>query len=223
VTALEPRHAYRLWAPTYANETAISFLDEELAQALMPPLEGKRLLDAGCGIARRLKGLPTKSSVGVDASIDMLAAGEASNVAVADIRELPFALESFDVVWCRLVLGHLSDLRAAYSEFARVCRADGHLFVTDFHPDATAAGHRRRFRDANGLVHEVEHHDHDIARHAAMAERAGFVLVGQTNGVIGESVKGFYARAGRTQAYERDKGLAVVAAFLFRRLPRCAS
>jgi malonyl-CoA O-methyltransferase len=223
MTALEPRHAYRLWAPTYANETAISFLDEQLARALMPPLEGKRLLDAGCGIARRIADLPTAAVVGVDASPEMLAVGNARNVAAADVRELPFASGAFDMVWCRLVLGHLSDPRAAYSEFARVCSPGGYLFVTDFHSDAVAAGHRRSFRDADGLVHEVEHHVHGIARHIAIAERAGFSLISQRNGVIGETVKGFYVRAGRSPAYDRDRGLAVVAGFLFRRSPRCDS
>ena len=52
--AMEPQDAYRLWAPTYAAETVVSFLDEELAVALSPALAGKRLLDAGCGTGRRL-------------------------------------------------------------------------------------------------------------------------------------------------------------------------
>ena len=210
---IETREAYRLWAPTYAAETAISFLDDELAHALMPPRKGQRLLDAGCGVARRISGF--ESAVGIDASLEMLAAGQARNVAQADVRALPFASAAFDVVWCRLVLGHLADPRPAYREFARVCRAGGHLFVTDFHEDAVAAGHRRSFRDGSGHVHDVEHHVHAIAHHVAIAEHAGFSLVAQKDGVIGRSVKGFYVRAGRGAQWEKDRGLAVVAAFLF--------
>ena len=42
--ALAPREAYRLWAPTYATETAISFIEDELARELSPSSDGKRLL-----------------------------------------------------------------------------------------------------------------------------------------------------------------------------------
>jgi malonyl-CoA O-methyltransferase len=216
---IETREAYRLWAPTYAAETVISFLDDELAHTLMPPCEGRRLLDAGCGVARRISGF--ESAIGIDASFEMLAAGSARNVAQADVRALPFASGTFDAVWCRLVLGHLADPRPAYAELARVCRAGGRLFVTDFHEEAVAAGHRRSFRDSEGRVHDVEHHVHGIARHIAIAARAGFSLVAQKDGTIGGSVKSFYVSAGRGAQWEKDQGLAVVAAFLFERT--CAS
>jgi malonyl-CoA O-methyltransferase len=213
--ALAPRDAYRLWAPTYHRETAISFLDEKLTIELSPDCAGKRLLDAGCGVGRRL---PANTfAVGVDLSEHMLAAGGAASVAVADVRNLPFADGEFEIAWCRLVLGHLPDLGPAYAELARVCRPAGHVLVTDFHPDATAAGHTRTFRDDAGIVREVEHHVHDRTAHAAAATTAGLNLVAQRDGVIGERVEPFYARAGRSELYERDKGLAVVAAFLFRR------
>jgi malonyl-CoA O-methyltransferase len=221
MTILDAREAYRLWAPTYAAETAISFLDEVLARALLPPLAGKRLLDAGCGTGRRIAG--AAGAVGVDASLDMLNAGGARAVAAADVSALPFPPASFDMVWCRLVLGHLRDPEPAYREFAHVCRPGGLLFVTDFHADAAAAGHRRSFRDASGALHEVEHHVHDAAAHIAFAERAGFTFLARQDGTIGPAVKPFYACAGRLGAYERDFGLAVVAAFLFCRAGQCAS
>ena len=217
MTPLAAHEAYRLWAPTYAAETAISFLDEDLARALVPPLDGKRLLDAGCGTARRIGCVAAEHAVGVDASIDMITAGGTRAAAAADVRALPFAAATFDVVWCRLVLGHLADAEPAYRELARVCRPGGALFVTDFHPDAVAAGHRRSFRDGEGAVHEVEHYVHGARAHIAMAECAGFSVSTRRDGKIGPSVKPFYARAGRLDAYERDCGLAVVAAFLFRR------
>jgi SAM-dependent methyltransferase len=217
VTTLAARDAYRLWAPTYAAETAISFLDDELARALAPPLTGKHLLDAGCGTGRRIARVERASAFGIDASFDMLAAGGARRAAAADVRALPFGDRTFDVVWCRLVLGHLPDPMPAYHELARVCRAGGHLFVTDFHAAAVAAGHRRSFRDAAGQVHEVEHYVHDVAAHAAMAEHGGLGLAVQRDAAIGSAVRAFYARAGRLDLYERDRGLPVVAAFLFRR------
>lgn len=77
MTVLDVRQAYRLWAPTY-SENVITFLDEELAAALSPPLTGKRLLDAGCGTGRRLARDEAALAVGVDVSSEMLAAGGAT-------------------------------------------------------------------------------------------------------------------------------------------------
>jgi SAM-dependent methyltransferase len=136
---LSARQAYSLWAPTYGSETATSFLDEELAQEMLCGLPQTRLLDAGCGIGRRIADLA--GTVGIDASPEMLVAGGACNVVKGDVRAMPFASDRFDMVWCRLVLGHLPDPSRAYQEFARVCRPGGYVFVTDFHPDAAAAGH----------------------------------------------------------------------------------
>jgi malonyl-CoA O-methyltransferase len=214
---MEPRDAYRLWAPTYAEETAISHLDNELAEQLSPSPEGKRLLDAGCGTGRRLAGSKAALAVGVDLSIEMLSAGTERAVAVADLRALPFPAQSFDLVWCRLVLGHLPDPRPAYHELARVCRIGGHVFVSDFHAEAAARGHTRSFRDRSGQEWVVEHHTHDWGCHQEMAWEAGLSHRAQQDGCIGGSVKSFYDRAGRRSAFVRDRGLPVVAAFLFER------
>ncbi|HVG44643.1 MAG TPA: methyltransferase domain-containing protein, partial [Longimicrobium sp.] len=113
---LPPRAAYRLWAPGYEEETAISFVDDRLVAALTPPLGGLRLLDAGCGTGRRLRRIDGAAlAAGADLTWEMLAAGSSAAsgppplLAAADVRALPFASSSFDVVWCRLVVGHLPD------------------------------------------------------------------------------------------------------------------
>jgi malonyl-CoA O-methyltransferase len=213
MSALAARDAYRLWAPTYAAETATSFLDEQLAREMLYDLPCERLLDAGCGTGRRLAGMD--EAIGVDASAEMVAAGGGANLIVAEIRALPFASARFDMVWCRLVLGHLADPMPAYRELARVCRPGGHVFVTDFHPDAVAAGGRRSFRDQAGQVHEVEHHVHPD--HATFAGRAGLALVDRREASVGPIIRDFYARAEKLALYEKDRGLKLVAAFLFHR------
>ncbi|HEX4158550.1 MAG TPA: methyltransferase domain-containing protein [Rhizomicrobium sp.] len=214
---MEPRAAYRLWAPTYSEETAISHLDEELAAKLSPPPVGKRLLDAGCGTGRRLTTSSAVLALGIDLSFEMLSNGRERAVAVADLRELPFPAQAFDLVWCRLVLGHLQHPQPAYYELARVCRIGGYIFVSDFHADAATRGHSRSFRDRSGREWAVEHHIHDSDRHKSMALEAGLSQRAQQDGLIGASVKSFYEHAGREPAFERDRGLRVVAAFLFER------
>lgn len=215
---LPAAQAYRLWAPLYEPETAVSFLDDLLVAALTPALAGRRLLDAGCGTGRRLRAAHGAAlAAGADLVPEMLAAGKSGGVAAADVRALPFAAGAFDVVWCRLVLGHLGDPAPAYAELGRVCAPGGVVLVTDFHPAAARAGHRRTFRDAEGEVREIEHHVHDAEVHAAAAAAAGLRLESRREGVVGPDIRAFYARAGRLPQYEAQRGLPLVLALAFRR------
>src|SRR4051812_3620780 len=107
--ALSAREGYRLWAPSYSPETAISHLEAGLAAAMTPALEGLRLLDAGCGTGRRLRNTGAASAVGVDISPEMLDAGIGHDMAmpgvrtlVGDVRALPLPERAFDLIWCRL-------------------------------------------------------------------------------------------------------------------------
>src|SRR5258708_12395558 len=86
-------------------------------------------------------------------------------LAAADVRALPFPAASFDVVWCRLVLGHLRTIDIAYAELSRVCRPIGVCVVTDLSPKAIAAGHRRTFRDAAATIPELQHFSHPSTGH----------------------------------------------------------
>jgi len=223
MTALAVREAYRLWAPTYSDETAISWLEEELVSAITPPLDGLRLLDAGCGTGRRVQGARAATRVGLDISSDMLSAGIAGESSgygvqaiVADIRDMPLATRSFDVVWCRLVIGHLPRIEAAYSELARVADDGATVIVTDFHPAAVEAGHRRTFSIGTEVV-EVEHYVHRATNQIDAAREAGLRLIDHREAVIGEDVRPFYERSGKHQAYRDHVGLPVVLALAFRK------
>ena len=221
MSLLSPAEGYALWAPTYAAETAVSALEASVDGSFGVPLAGRRVLDVGCGIARRLA--PARDAgaslvAGVDLTPGMLAQAEGEPMlAAADVRALPVSDGAFDVVWCRLVLGHLSALEPAYAELARVCAPGGHLVVTDFHPAAAASGHRRTFRDSRGDVRELEHHVHDPRVHRAAAEQAGLTLRERRDGVVSDTIRDFYERAGRLDAYELQRGLALVLALLFTR------
>ena len=211
---LDAREAYRLWAPTYVvGETAISFLDDELARNMLRGLPSTTLLDAGCGTGRRIAGIA--GAVGMDASPEMLAVGRAQNVVTGDVRAMPFDSAHFDMVWCRLVLGHIPDVLPAYQELARVCTPGGYVFVTDFHPDAVAAGQQRTFTDDTKTVYEIEHYVH--GNHSDLASQAGLSLVAHREAVVGPSILDFYKHGVGMKAYRRDLGLKLVSAFLYQR------
>ena len=237
MSVLSPARGYALWAPTY-GETAVTVLEASAVESLRLPLAGKRVLDVGCGNARRLAGARdagASMALGVDLTPEMLARAEvqfprlaalARNasplqgdllLAAADVRGLPVADAAFDVVWCRLVLGYVADLDAAYAELERCCAPDGVVLVTDFHPAAAEAGHRRTFRDATGEVHELESYVHRADAHHLAAARAGLSLRERRDCTVGDAVRDFYAEAGRIDMYEQQLGLPLVLALVFER------
>jgi len=215
LTLLAPHEAYRLWAPHYRGENAVCVLEEQLVAALTPSPQGRRLLDVGCGTGLRLKNSDATFSVGVDASPEMLAASNLVNVAAGDIEALPFSSGLFDLTWCRLMLSYLPDLTRAYAELARMCRPGGQVMVSDFHAEATQAGHRQTFRDAGGILHEIVHFAHDAKAHTEAAAAAGLSLVFAHDGVVGPAIRSLYEKANRLDMYARDEGLSIVAIYLF--------
>ncbi len=219
MTALPVREGYRLWAPTYTAENAVSQLEAALVSEMTPPLAGLRLLDAGCGTGRRLRGCGAAMATGIDLSPEMIAIGRlelgpGARLLVGDVRALPFADAEFDMVWCRLVIGHLPECRSIYAELGRVTARGGEVIVTDFHPAAHIAGHRRTFRHGD-TVHEVEHHVHLPAAHREAAAEAGLRLTAIRRAEIGPSVRSFYESAGRITLYDQHCGLPVVLALTF--------
>lgn len=223
VTALDAGEAYRLWAPTYSDETPISFLEDKLVRGMTPPLTGARLLDVGCGTGRRVRDAGAATAFGLEPCREMLAAGAAVDgpftgvgLGVGDVRDMPLDGKGFNVVWCRLVLGHLPEIGQAYAELARVADDGACVIVSDFHPAAVEAGHRRSFR-AGGRLIEVEHHVHRVPQHIEAAQAAGLDLQEIREAEIGDDVRPFYARAGRLESFPEHVGLPVVLALAFRK------
>lgn len=85
------------------------------------------VLDAGCGDGEIAALLSAPRVVCVDQSQAAVEAAAARGLEAlkADILELPFDDESFDVVMCNWVLYHLADLDSGLRELARVCRRGG--------------------------------------------------------------------------------------------------
>lgn len=213
MTVLSAREAYARWAATYEPETAISFLENRVVASMPAPGAGGRELDVGCGTGRRLH---SDRAVGVDLSIEMLCrAPSDAMVAAADVRALPFGDASFDVVWCRLMIGHLPALAPVYDELARVVRVGGAVVVSDLAADAARAGHRRTFRDSDGVVREVEHFVHDHHAQASAAQVAQLEVISHRFGVVGPEIRHFYENVGRLAWYEGQIGLPLVSAISF--------
>jgi 2-polyprenyl-3-methyl-5-hydroxy-6-metoxy-1,4-benzoquinol methylase len=109
---------------------------------LLPAVEGKHVLDAGCGAGVYAEVLAQRGAdvTGVDVSEAMLTeARERIPEATfhhADLAEGVDCLDanSVDVVLCQHVFSHLPDLSAPLAEFARVLDDDGVLVVSTHNP-----------------------------------------------------------------------------------------
>ncbi len=130
--------AYNRWYTTWVGQLT-DRVEKEAIFALLPELEGRRVLDVGCGTGNISLALARRGGrvVGVDSSGPMLASAhdkaERQGLALAWIRalagQLPFAGASFDAVVCILALDFMTDRESALEEMVRVLRPGGFLTV----------------------------------------------------------------------------------------------
>jgi SAM-dependent methyltransferase len=120
-----------------------AFYDRPAVLSLLPPVEGRRVLDAGCGpgaYAERLVGRGAEV-VGIDVCPRMVelarrrVRGKASFHQADLARPLDFLpAASFDLVVSALALDYVRDWAAAFGEFFRVLREPGCLVFSAGHP-----------------------------------------------------------------------------------------
>lgn len=120
-----------------------AFYERPAMLALLPDVEGLRVLDAGCGSGAYAEILVSLGAqvVALDASAEMVALtrdklGNTVPVHQHDLRDPADFLEPgyFDVVLCPLVLDHVPSLDPVFHEFHRVLRPEGLLVFSMVHP-----------------------------------------------------------------------------------------
>jgi SAM-dependent methyltransferase len=96
-------------------------------------LEGKRVLDVGCGMGMYTGAFAQHSGhvVGVEVEADRARAAyqQVPRVAQAVGEALPYVADSFDVVFSHEVLEHVHEDRLCAEEMVRVTRPGGHIVI----------------------------------------------------------------------------------------------
>ena len=139
--------AYKKLAERYAEIVDVKPHNAEYERPgllrVMPDVEGKMVLDAGCGSGSLTGWLLEHgaSVIGVDASPHMLAQArkmieDRAVLRLHDLREPMDFIEddSMDLVTSSLVLHYLDEVEQVFCEFYRVLRPGGHLVFSIGHP-----------------------------------------------------------------------------------------
>ena len=121
-----------------------------------------KILDAGCGFGGTLlhlaRNFPQAQGVGIDMSDPLLelarqtAAAEGLEQRVvfekADVQEIPYPDDSFDVLISTNVVHHVADPLAMLKELERVLAPDGMLYIADSRRSGLAGLFDKAFREA---------------------------------------------------------------------------
>jgi ubiquinone/menaquinone biosynthesis C-methylase UbiE len=147
--------AYDQWAETYDTDpNRTRELAEQVLRKIELPVDGRDIVEIGCGTGRNIEWLATKdaSITALDFSEEMLRRARARvtdprvHFMQHDVRTTwPLANDSRDIIIAMLILEHVEDLETVFAEASRVLRSRGELFICELHPMRQLMGGQAQF------------------------------------------------------------------------------
>ena len=124
-------------------ETDLRVIYQPAIDELLARVDGKRILDAGCGEGHYSRRLSSQGAfvTGIDGSKKMIALAKKKKTKtqvdhrVMDLtQKLDFPEREFDIVLANMVFMDIPRVDVAGSEFARILKKDGSLILSITHP-----------------------------------------------------------------------------------------
>ncbi|MDP6136819.1 MAG: class I SAM-dependent methyltransferase [Arenicellales bacterium] len=180
---------YDRWAAVYDyDQNPLLALEAPLLRKALGDVCGCSVLDLGCGTGRHALWLAEAGAhvTAIDFSEDMLAVARSKRGAdgvdfmVYDLHErLPFGSGAFDIVVSGLVLEHLRDLPAFFSEARRVLNSRGRAVISAMHPAMFLRDSQAQFTDpASGEIVRPGSLPHQLSEMIMAAVLARLDLIG---------------------------------------------
>lgn len=141
------RKSYEGWAERYAaaidSKPPNAYCERPAMLTLLPDVEGRDVLDAGCGPGWYAELLVARGAnvTAIDVTPKMVEIAEERLGASADVYEADLSQpldfledESFDCIVCSLTLHYIEDWGTVFKEIHRILREPGHLLFSTHHP-----------------------------------------------------------------------------------------
>ena len=182
----DPRESERLVRKVNAQEFVFKYLKKHIDS-----LEAGNILEAGCGPGAFLRTIgdnyPRNAITGIDLSDDRITDANIrldglpnAKAIRADIYELPFPDDHFDLIYSRFLFEYLKYPENAAKELFRVCKPGGKILLQDldsqftFYPSLSP-----KITKVLQILKEQTGFDPDIGRKLfSIARSAGFVVAG---------------------------------------------
>jgi ubiquinone/menaquinone biosynthesis C-methylase UbiE len=218
---VDPLEAYELWSEIYDDENGNLMLhfDRILFEDFMKRtnLAGKNILDFGCGTGRYWRILAGKNPnklIGCDISKSMVNKLKKkfpeAETYVVNNNKIEFINDnSIDFIISTLVVAHFRFIDDIVSEWSRILKKEGEIFITDFHPDALRKGAKRTFK-INGKNLTVKNYIHPVEKLEGLFSSAGFHILKRSEKIIDENVKEFYLKKGALDIFEKYKNVPMI-------------
>jgi malonyl-CoA O-methyltransferase len=209
---LSTKEGYDRWEMIYDDEdNPLIMLEDRHLPGLLGDVHGLDVVDLGCGTGRHAVRLVAGGArvTAVDFSDGMVAKArgkqgwEQEQFIVHDLtRGLPFSDRSFDRVLSCLVLDHLGDLTAFFAECRRVCRPEGFVLVSIFHPALMLRGIQARFIDPiTGRDVRPASHRNQISDYVMGVVQSGLTLEHMSEHAVDEEIATCSPRSARYQGW----------------------